>query len=355
MNNTNHYYPILKWKAGEKNALAQLKHKSGCFTPIIELVVPCVAETFFEELVPLYNEPIFLDLTHYPGSSEKLLEEFISYAVGNNQEFIPVISYENLSLIPRLQDTKIAIKLTVPEANNVMSNEALLAFLSQMYPNNQFIIILDGGLVLNQSTANSSYNSFKKLLSTPYLASASFDQVIVTLTSFPEQLNIPPAGENHYFERYDINIYRYLLRHFKENSVFHKLSYADYGVTKFTDSELDFSKMKNGILPKIKYTTFDSYIVLKGKKSVRTYTDMSKEIIESDYYFGKDFSFGDLDIYKRGTKQSGPGNNTQWVTINANHHISVVLEQLSNLDAFLKCTYILLYNIRFNIFFNHFA
>ena len=132
------------------------------------------------------------------------------------------------------------------------------------------------------------------------------------------------------------SIYRYLLRHFKGHSVYHKLSYADYGVTKFTDHELDFSKMKNGILPKIKYTTFDSYIVLKGKKSVRTYTDMSKEIIESDYYLGKDFSFGDLDIYKRGTKQSGPGNNTQWVTINANHHISVVLEQLSNLDAFLR-------------------
>ena len=190
MNNTNHYYPILKWKAGEKNALAQLKHKSECFTPIIELVDSCKAETFFEELEPLYNEPIFLDMAHYPGSSEKLLEDFISYAVWNDQEFIPIISYENLSLIPRLLDTKIAIRLTVPEADNVMSNEALLAFLSQMYPNNQFIIILDGGLVLNQSTANSSYNSFKKLLSIPYLESAPFDQVIVTLTSFPEHLSL---------------------------------------------------------------------------------------------------------------------------------------------------------------------
>jgi hypothetical protein len=60
---------------------------------------------------------------------------------------------------------------------------------------------------------------------------------------------------------------------------------------------------------------------------------MAKEVFNADYYFGDEFSFGDLDIKERAfnLNKKGPGSSTNWVTIEANHHIAVVVEQLSKI------------------------
>jgi len=83
----------------------------------------------------------------------------------------------------------------------------------------------------------------------------------------------------------------------------------------------------------------NSYIVLKGerdqitRKLTKNYTTLAKDIYESDYYYGENFSYGDLEIKERalGLNKKGPGSNTNWVTISANHHIAAVIEQLSKL------------------------
>jgi len=336
MNNNIQYYPIIKWKAGERKALEYLNDMSDMFTPIIEIVEDTTAEKFFKELSAVYDAPIMLDISHCANLSNLSYANFFDYAICNEIEFIPVITYDNLNLVTKLPSNEIALKLGINDTYEGSTTESILTLLNKLYPDKRFSIILDGGVILKKEDANNVYQQFCKLISTSCLLSFTFSNIIIALTSFPEDPFIP-AGENKAFKRFDIEIYKNIRKKFSGHTILYKLRYADYGVTKFTDSDLDFSKMRNGILPKIKYTTFNKYIVLKGKRgnSPRTSNDMAEEIINSDYYFGKYFSFGDLDIYSRGKRENGPGSNQQWVTINANHHISVVLEQLSNLDDFL--------------------
>lgn len=160
---------------------------------------------------------------------------------------------------------------------------------------------------------------------------------VVNVYSFPENISSIGAGEEKRFTRYDFSIFKKLMKHLENSGVKSLLGYSDYGVTKFTDSDIDFSLLRYGILPKIKYTTNDEYIVLKGKKDHRTgamvvsYKDLARRIIQSEYYFGNDFSHGDYEIYLKAQEGQGVGNARNWVTYCANHHIAVLLAQLSSL------------------------
>ena len=52
-------------------------------------------------------------------------------------------------------------------------------------------------------------------------------------------------------------------------------------------------------------------------------------LINSGYYKGENFSFGDKKIMEisKGNKEDG-GKGTTWVTISTNHHLTLVLKQL---------------------------
>lgn len=334
------YYSVVKWKIGERKALEHLRNKSNNFTPIIELVTDEGAAAFFASLAPVHTGSILLDTIHCGYEHISILKSYITYAQNNGIDAMPVVYAEDIDYLSEILQIapKAAIKIPVPENfDSELPNASLISELNNSCSPSQITLILDAGQVLERDAANRIYRDYKNILQNQILKSFVFEKIIICLTSFPEKLTVPPAGENCQLVRYDFRIFKQLYKTFSPSLT---LAYGDYGVTKFTDSEIDFSLLKNGILPKVKYTTFDHYIVLKGKKNnltkkySRSYTDISKEIISSDYYLGKDYSFGDLDIYKRATGELGPGNSTQWVTINANHHISVVLEQLSNPAGF---------------------
>lgn len=99
--------------------------------------------------------------------------------------------------------------------------------------------------------------------------------------------------------------------------------------------------MKYGVLPKARYTLDDHYWVLKGAKDreknrwIRGAKTLAEDIYKSPHFYGDSFSFGDLDIKERALtlNNKGPGNSTNWVTISANHHIAVVLKQLSTIPG----------------------
>ena len=115
------------------------------------------------------------------------------------------------------------------------------------------------------------------------------------------------------------------------------IAFSDYGVTKFTDSEIDFSKVGGRILPKVKYTTKESYLVYKGKRDwdkgdwIVSARDMAKTVVASKNFYGKDFSYGDNEIYNISASSTRLGSNQDWVAYCANHHIAVVVDELSNL------------------------
>lgn len=333
------YYPILRWKKGEQEALKNLNDIQNNFYPIIELNDDCSPVEFFSTLAICCNTPIYFDVSRLDDDANDYLYDFISYAQNQNIQAYPVLYISDISpnIFDFIQDN-VAIRIPIPVDFEGPSFEEILEILSP-YSDVNINLILDAGIVLDSRAANSAFDSYIKILS-DNLDILSKYSITLCITSFPEQLDIN-AGEDRIYKRYDILIFEKILNKFKNTALINNIHYSDYGVTKFTETEIDFSKIRYSPLPKVKYTTPTQYIVKKGEKNrlhnvfTRSYIDISREIVNSPYYFGENFSYGDNCIYKKATlPDATPGNSMQWVTYCTNHHLSVLMEQLSNLNVF---------------------
>lgn len=333
------YLPVLKWKKGEQEALKNLKASSDTMTPIIELIDECTPSAFFSSLFECFEGTIYYDTDRLDDEGREFLLSYISYTNKHNISAYPVLNVNDIfsdldtSSIPAM-----AIKVPVPVDFEGPSFDSIISKLTS-YDTSNITLILDAGEISTSHAANTIFAFYSDIIAKHLNKLANFKNLTICLTSFPEQLSIE-AGQDMTYNRYDIKIFRRLHESFQDTPIISRLSFSDYGVTKFTETELDFSKMKYGVLPKVKYTTYDQYIVKKGEKDriknifTRSYVHISQEIINSNYYFGKSFSYGDKCIYEKATQPTAkPGNGANWVTYCANHHLNVVLEQLSILSS----------------------
>jgi hypothetical protein len=94
------------------------------------------------------------------------------------------------------------------------------------------------------------------------------------------------------------------------------------------------------------YTTDSGWLIYKGNLNSKSpnglaeYGEICKFIIDSEYFMGKDYSYGDLAIYncgmslpaiKKGQKQNG--NIQRWIEAGTNHHITKVVNDLAKMDG----------------------
>lgn len=329
------YYPILKWKKGEQEALRNLQVDQHDFYPVIEIVEECSPDSFFSALTNCYNGPIYFDVKKL---DKERLEEYIKFVNLNELNAYPLLCVEDLDLLDNTEYAldKFSIKIPVPvDFEGLPFREIINVLLS--HRNRDINVVLDAGEVIDSRNANVVFDLYDRYISDNIEDLCVFENVTVCLTSFPTQPDIA-AGEDMSYKRYDILIYKKLIEKFRKTLIDGKIQYSDYGVTKFTETELDFSKMRYGILPKVKYTTDTQYIVKKGQKDrinnifTRSYIDIAKEIVNSSNFYGENFSYGDECIYEKANAlDPKPGNSTQWVTYCTNHHLTVLMEQLSNL------------------------
>lgn len=342
------YIPILKWKKGEQTALKNLSSANKqLIIPLIELTDMVEPPEFIQTLKSIYVYPIYLDTTITAENDVDYLNSIIEESNKSMVEIYPVLNYDNLNneLLYKSTD-RLAIKVGIPEDIEGPSYPEIFDSIKELkinYPNLKIDIILNLGLILDKNTANNQYRDLKNIISTYMEHDNFYNSIIICSTSFPEDLSSYNAGDQVSFKRFDFMIYKKTFSSFP--MLMDKMLYCDYGVTKFTDSEIDFSLMKYGILPKLKYTCNNEYLFWKGKRkkvnSVSTleigYFELAENLINSSYYYGEDFSFGDKEIKERYNKalkkcDKKCGNGTTWVTISANHHICAVIEQLSNLS-----------------------
>lgn len=339
------YIPILKWKKGEQEALKHLTdEQKNRILPILELVNYEGPETIINNIKDCYSNPVYIDTIIADEEDRDFLISIIEEGEKNNIEIYPICYIDDLAdLFIKLPSytNRLGIKIPVPEDIDGPSYESIFTLLKKFQNEYKVLldIILDLDFINDKRDANRQFKDAKEVINEYLLHKNFYNLIIISATSFPESLSSVPAGAKVNYYRFDILIYKKLLEFFNKTDIKDKLIYSDYGVTKYTDSDIDFSKLRHGILPKIRYTLDTSYLILKGerermtRKLIKNYVDLAKEIIESDYYYGENFSYGDLEIKERalGINKKGPGNNTNWVTISANHHIAVVIEQLSNL------------------------
>jgi hypothetical protein len=335
------YVPILKWKQGEKAALRNLneEHKNQV-VPLLEVIDADEPTKIIDERNTYFpNHPVYID-THYIDGEDgafliSLIEQSskITYPVLYPDDF-PSFADNMFQLTDR-----VLVRIPVPEEVDGESYEEIFQSINSWSKDKDIIIdiMLDLYLIEKRSEASIKLLELKNVIRTYILDNDNFSDIIIASTSFPENLSSMTSGEDLYIDRYEINVFEKIILFADFKKIKDRFIFSDYGVTRFTDTEIDFSKLKYGVLPKARYTLRDKYWVLKGKKDtktrqwVRSQAQIARDIYKSPQYYGENFSFGDLDIKERALGIKGPGNNKDWVTIASNHHIAVVMEELSTL------------------------
>lgn len=336
------YVPIIKWKEGEKTALLHLdENVKNSIIPLIEIIDFCDPKLFAENIKNCFNRPVYIDTIISEDDYRQDLENLINSTSSIGLNCIPVLYPEDLedyfNKFNKIS-SKVAIKIQLPLDLDLNSIKDIVDnIVTKLKENDVIDIILDVENIENRREAATKYHELINALKTLKKYSNYLDSIIIASTSFPKNISGVPSDSETAFKRYDFLVYKKIM----EDSNFEELrdiiAYSDYGVTKYQETEIDFSKLSHPIIAKIRYTTYDNYILLKGKNknitnptSIR-FPDLAARLVTKPYYFGNTFSFGDLEIYKRGNGTLGPGNGTNWVAIAANHHITVVVKQLSTL------------------------
>lgn len=341
------FVPIIKWKAGEKNGLLNLSESvKDSIIPLIEIVDYCEPDKFSEEIKNYFNRPVYIDTIISEDEYRSDLKNLIISTSSLGINCIPVLyptDLEDYFNIFNEISSKVAIKIELPLDLELDSIKDLIEYaVTNIKENNLIDIILDVDNIENSRDASNKYHHIVDALNTLKNYLSYIDSIIIASTSFPKDISKIQSDSESKFKRFDILVYTKII----ENNTFQDfkdiIAYSDYGVTRYQDPDIDFSKISSPIISKIRYTTYNDYVMLKGKNKNITnptgikFPDLAARLVKKPYYFGSTFSFGDSEIFKRANGTLGPGNGTNWVTIAVNHHITVVVKQLSILDETLN-------------------
>lgn len=331
------YVPILKWKAGEKDSIRHLSQKNlNDIFPIIELVDSINENNLLKEIYDTGLKSALIDNSYSEEETFKFYDNLINSKSDLN--LIPVFYIDDLYneqfILNHYNEISIRLEIPQPINSNINYQDLFKKILKKS--DTKIDLILDLIFIEDVQAATLKSIALNQTLLQLENYYQYINKIIISSTSFPKDLSNLGAGEEKKYPRYELSVFNKIHDIPQCNNLKDKLIYSDYGVNKFTDTEVDFSKFQYGILPKVKYSTEDFYYVQKGKKDriKNTYTistfDMCDKIINSDFFYGKDFSYGDNEIYKKATEKKGPGGNKDWVTISTIHHIAAILKQLSN-------------------------
>lgn len=336
------YTPILKWKVGEKLALQQLSNNiKDQILPLIELQplkdkdkdTQAFIQKFEKDIIKYWgpNRPFLVDFSYFNNDTiYNNIQNFIETNLNRNAICIPVISLENYDAYLKyfveskhLLHNGLAIRLTPKTLDSYDS--AIKQIISSIQINkSSIILIIDFGLISEENIhlCNMCFDSIKNILKF-----YEYKQIIVTSTGFPTGFpsNYMSGQSEKLFYRTELLLWKKL-----NKSGINNILFGDYCCNTPKPLPADTSQLRPSAI--IKYTTDDSWLIVKGgqiyKSGNSQYKDLSAKIVNSPYFKGKDYSYGDKYIYDCYNDENPKlGNPTTWVKVATNHHITVVVNQ----------------------------
>lgn len=347
MNASAIYYPIIKWKQGEQHALKELSPEiRSKVIPIIEFIPRkfdfnsnSYKKSFPQHISDLTSKLVSTSFESFYLDTELVESNYIDdihiydYISQENDKFIPVVRYPSKFDYKYFTDNdflheELALRLIVSDisklsttlnlflkdlnfADNLIVNKDLIIDLEYFQPEHQTDILME----LQKQLSNLSVIS-------------SFRKVIICGTTIPSSFKD--------FEKYKaISINRsidtiwYQLRINLKNV---KLNYGDYCISNpRLPDDIDPSKIS--VSTNIRYSVNDRHYFFKGDlyKKNPSHQKLAQLIVDlPGLFYGNDYSQGDSDIYQ-GSKNLLKGTPTTWRKVGTNHHITLVVNQLSNL------------------------
>lgn len=361
------YVPILKAKAGEFAALKKLKAAhSEKIAPFFEIPILVRKEKepkwLIDSTQPLtdhlqrtakkvvascQSNAFFFDITQwkadcYIETGEHVLSYLYRELSKSGAIIHPVVGFDRWDIL----DYQIALKdLNIPDGNNYCIRIDSSSIIEDSYDVDYFtetletiieelglsskevMIMLDFDDVTNKSVE--SLNAHVKHVLN-ILSDYDFSCIIISGGSFPAFINKAVKDENSsdYVTRREIHVWKSFVGDSKLPLIF-----SDYGIRNPKAEDDIIAPNANG---KIRYTIEDKFFVVRGyaknkDEKYKQLHDLSEKVVKSPHYLGPEFSWGDECILACSKKEI-LGGNTEWISYDTNHHISYVVEEITEFN-----------------------
>lgn len=352
------YVPCIRWKQGEYQAITNLRTTTkDVILPLIE--IPEIGYDFEKEVevksldehIKLFTKRIINKWNQRPCFIDtKLIDphRMMEYNIHplkyvfeqlrqNDSSAIPItglsrdINHQDcIKDIVKVENKGLGIRFTLEEIVNDNFNNTIQDLLNSICvePNQcDFILDLD-------APNFTPIEGFAKLISTilyniPFLK--QWRSIIIIGTSFPASMGEVNTGLS-IIPRYEWALYRSLIRILNPRD-FRLPFFGDYVINHPAILQMDMRIVKPSA--SIRYTISDKWLIVKGtnvrENGTKQYKTHCKELIKSGYFYGSDFSFGDMYISDCSKGKKGTGNLTTWRWVGTNHHIETVTRDVSNL------------------------
>ncbi len=361
MNKLNNYVPIMSIKQGELKAISQLSLKDLLnISPLFDVPrVPIVSGKQSKTLDD-HIKKVVINLEKYCKEINFLLDFSLINLSSRMQGNLHPLKYlcdslqeKNLGFIPTIgldrDDDYLAVIKDV--ANNTPDfNLCFRLFIDDLEDaeNTQDSIYqilqnlkIDIGkchLVVDcKSIQTSTIEYIIDLLAefNQFIPFQTWSSFVLAASSFPSDMSIIRANTNGSIPRVEYDLWSAVID--ASLLIGRAPKFGDYCIVNPERAEIDPVIMRAG--GKIRYTTqrtwevFRGHSLQKGEKFAQ-YRTLSQKVIDSPFYLGKDYSWGDQYILNCAENTGKTGNLTTWVQVDTNHHLKFVGEQISNLSVF---------------------
>jgi hypothetical protein len=362
------YYPFLKGKAGEFEALEQLRELEPearpALTPLFD--VPPEKVTFdlddgrrwiqietVDETLNGYAarvarawpavEECFVDLAGFdPDSRLRNGDHPVSRFFGEATESsaIPVTGLdrdrdqrEAVKAVCQARRLGCAIRL---RQSHLATPTALTAALSDLVDElglrtGDVDLLLDFGELTESALPGTEKIALAAVAALPTID--AWRRLIFCSGAFPFELSgSVGAEETKELPRLDWKLWRRFVA--SRRSLRRLPSYGDYGPTN-ADWKSPFDWTQMSLSAKIVYATKQDWVVAKGRQlkseNGPQYQTLSRRVKGHKDFLGKGHCPSEARILERAVNADSPGNTKEWVTTATRHHIEVVSRQLANL------------------------
>ena len=327
------YTPIVKWKAGERQALQQLSPAvKAQVRPLIEMVKPSAA--FPDELQRVWgSSEVLLDARPVedepPPAGASWLAWSIAESAKRNLRLVPVATTDG-DLISAAELARIyrrGCALRVPQS--VLFEDALRDRVSDAIGQlglgaEEIDLILDLGAV-DESSVRATRTA---ALSVASLVAPAWPwrSVVLAAGSYPESLSGVPRGLSR-VRRLDRDVWKHIAAHVETD-----IGFADYGAGHPILPDIDYSKAT--MSAKVTYSTPDEWIIVKGQKisdhpkGWGQTVELCRLLLNEPDFDGAAASWGDEFIDNVANLQDRTGNATTWVAVKTNRHITATVQSL---------------------------
>lgn len=362
MNET--YFPILKAKSGEFEALKNLKSKNlGKVVPIMEIPKPddkalataikhsstpysfCLENTVSKLAKAYPKGTIFFDTFYWDADfsledGTHVLPTTYKSLIDHGMRPFPIVGYDRwevaeyvqaIDVISSLAPHGFCLRLDEDAMDDMADTEHFEEKIADICLKcgtspTQLTVLLDFGDISKKSvndiidSLDNSYNA---------LSSIGFVHIIMAGSSIPTVINdaVKEKDSTGMLLRKEMLVWQGFYSANPKANIY----FGDYGIRNPSMPDNIIAPNKNG---KIRYTIEKNYFIARGHsvKDPDKFSQMhtlALEIFNSPYYQGVDYSWGDKRISEMAFSTKNPGNPTTWIGIDTNHHVSFVAQEVS--------------------------